>query len=390
MAETSREDPGAAVSDPEGIEARALENLERRWRIRVARADLFQKILISIVGACIAAVFYIYQANQTQSRYYSDLQSQRERADADLRAKMFDTLFQAYFKNKIEAAPKVGAGGLDTCTNAATLLQNLGREITLSDLLARNFETVDVRPLFEDIDKRLTGFLADCRHGTRPSSRETLAFHELEQLRRAAYGATSRQTESLQANARAEVKEVRIEQWQSGVASTPKFVPDRLPFLPDDVLGIIRRVDDGSVAIELTLLASDAAPPTTQGSEIPLHEASPTRSVPITVTYYDMPALEHVRLPDGRRLALSLTRSRSTLSCERFRSEMDESARLDCDQLIQSGKAEGSLNHRAVLRLTLIPKTYIGPRDRPYLSDLSSRGSSGWGLDRFKLPWPAE
>ena len=83
-----------------------LEAIERKWKIFALRAEVARTIAISIVGAAIAAIFYVYQDNQTQSRYYSDLQSQRESADSAMRAQMFTTLFQNYLKAKLESTQR--------------------------------------------------------------------------------------------------------------------------------------------------------------------------------------------------------------------------------------------------------------------------------------------
>jgi hypothetical protein len=374
MAEPPSGGLDAANGDAEKGAPSPLEIEKLRWSIRVAKADFFQKILISIVGACVAAIFYLYQANQTQSRYYSDLQAQRERSDADLRAKMFDTLFQAYFKNKMEATTKGGSRS-EVCAAAGESLRNLTHEIVLSDLLARNFEAVDVRPLFEDIDRRLSEVLHNCGSGTTPSAEETLGFSELEELRRAAIGSASRQTESLQSNAHAEVQPFWVEQCQSG-DSAPEFFPtDQLP-LRGNVFGYIKRIDEGAVTIELALLASasEGAPHVKGEASAPL-----PRRVPISVSFYDMPSLENVRLPDQRRLALTLVRLLSTRTCQRYSQQMDASLREDCDALLHPTAAEaartaGKQCYRATLLMTLIPSDYIGPRDRPFLNVLSPQG----------------
>jgi hypothetical protein len=232
----------------EDASERELKRAELRWKIRVAKADVAQKILISIVGAALVSIFYVFQANQAQSRYYSDLQAQRERADADLRANMFKTLFEAYFKNKIEAAQKAAASGHDTPARAEALLSDLGQGIMLSDLLARNFETVDVRPLFENLDRRLTDLI---EHGGGKIQIE--AFTHREELRRVAYGATARQTELLQANARAKVQQVKITQCQGSPSLPPVITPDSLPPLPAGAIGLINRVGDGSVTLNLAV-----------------------------------------------------------------------------------------------------------------------------------------
>jgi hypothetical protein len=352
--------------DPEERDLR-LKRLEQVWKIRVAKADVVQKILISIVGALVAGIFYVFQANQTESRYYSELQAQRERADADLRANMFKTLFEAYFKNKIEATQKAKPGGADTPARVQELLVNLGQEIILSDLLARNFESMDVRPLFEDLDRRLTELIERGAKGQKVLPSQAEAFRQREQLRRAARGAATRQIELLRANAGAEVKKVRIEQCQQDPSSAPVFTPDVLPPLPGNAIGLVQGVADGSVRITLALPESGVPVP----SNGVVQPAQP-RGVPLTVTFFDMPALENLTLPGpgGRRMALTLTRSSSTRTCSRFSAQMDDSAREDCNPRADAPRASAGTCYSAEVWITLIPKDYIGPRDRPYLSDL--------------------
>jgi hypothetical protein len=348
-----------------------LKRTELRWKIRVAKVDVVQKILISIVGAALVSIFYVFQANQTQSRYYSDLQAQRERADADLRANMFKTLFEAYFKNKIEAAQKAAASGKDTSARAEALLSDLGQGVMLSDLLARNFETVDVRPLFEDLDRRLTDLIERGGKGQKD------AFRLREELRRVAYGATARQAELLQANAHATIQQVKITQCQHSPSSRPVITPLSLPPLPAGVTGLINRVGDGSVTLDLAIPIDDPRP--FKASAGKPFEAIAPRQVPLSVTYFDMPSLENVRLPDGRRVALTLTRSGSSEACGRFSLQMDETGRKDCDDAIRNLKFSKALGDHGVacswasLSVILIPSDYISMRDRPYLDELSKR-----------------
>jgi hypothetical protein len=358
--------PAAPVAPD--TEERRLRGAELRWNIRVAQVDIVQKILISIIGAFIVAIFYAYQADQTQSRYDSDLRAQRERADADLRANMFKTLFEAYFKNKIDAAQKLAASSGDSQARSAALLANLGQEIMLSDLLARNFETVDVRPLFEDLDRRLTELIERGGEGQKTQPQQAEAFRQREQLRRVAYGATARQIESLRAIAGAEVRTLRIQQCQVDPSSRPVIDPQELQTLPGKTTALVRQVADGSVTLALIAPGDRTQEPVV--SQDGVIDLPPPREVPITVTYFDMPTLENVRLADGRRMAMTLTRSASTQSCERFSAQMDENTRRDCELQPNDSRKQAGACSWASVSITLIPKDYIGMRDRPFLSDM--------------------
>ena len=355
---------------------RDLKRADLRWKIRVAKADLAQKIIVSIVGGVIALVFYAFQENETESRYYSDLQAQRERADSDLRASMFNTLFEAYFKNKLEAVQMAAATDTHTPAGAEALLIDLGWETMLSDLLSRNFETMDVRPLLEDLDNRLTDLIKRSGNNQSAPHTQTQAYLQRERLRRVAYGATARQIELLRANAHAEVQQVRLEQCQDSPTSPAAFAPNELPVLfgNANVRGVINRVEDGSVTITLRVPSGDA--PTDLGnSPNDISETVQPRQVPLSVTFFDMPALENVRLSDGRRLALTLTRSTSIQSCRQFSDQMDVTAQQDCKARLDVPRESTAECSWADLSIILIPADYIGMRDRPYLSDLSTRHS---------------
>ena len=348
----------------------SLNASERKWKLLATKAEVARTIVISIVGTAIAAIFYLYQDNQTQSRYYSDLQSQRERADTDLRAQMFNTLFQNYFKAKLETSQRASdrKAGERELTDAQ--LDDLRQEIVLSDLLARNFDGVDVRPVFEDIDRRLTQRIDAGREGQEAIADQRKAFQLREQLRRVARGASTRQTASLIARAKASSRQLMIEQCELGDGKAPEIKPDLLPGLPRGVTGFIERVADNAVNVSIAHSAIDP-------SSLTAGTATTPSRVPVSITYYDMPALENVRLPHGERVALTLTRVISAQSCERFWMELDESTRSDCSSLLADANNRGRYCSRANLTLTIIPASFIGVRDRPYLNELVSPKAAG-------------
>ncbi|MEG1832648.1 MAG: hypothetical protein RR101_04400 [Burkholderiaceae bacterium] len=352
---------------------------ERQWKLIALKAEVARTVAISIIGTAIAAIFYVYQDNQTQSRYYSDLQSQRERADTDLRAQMFNTLFQNYFKARLEATQRARDSKAGAQELTAAQLNDLRQEIVLSDLLARNFDAVDVRPMFEDVDRRLSERIDAGREGQEAITDQRQAFALREQLRRVARGATTRQTASLIARAGARSQQLVIEQCDSSDGTPPAIKPDLLPTLPHGVNGIVERVADGTVNISLAhSLAVQATAAT------PAVTTTPQR-VPVSVTHYDMPALENTRLPNGERIALTLTRFLSAQGCERFWTEIDETTRNDCSPLLADANNRGRFCNRAEITLTLIPADYIGVRDRPYLNELSATKS---GSRTRELPRP--
>jgi hypothetical protein len=350
-----------------------LEAIERKWKIFALRAEVARTIAISIVGAAIAAIFYVYQDNQTQSRYYSDLQSQRESADSAMRAQMFTTLFQNYLKAKLESTQRArdSKAGAQELTDAQ--LTDLQQEIVMSDLLARNFEAVDVRPMFEDIDRRLTDRIDAGREGQEAIADQKKAFSLREQLRRVAGGAAARQTAALISRAGAQSEQLKIEQCKTVDKPQGEINPSFLPTLGQGAEGFIESVAGDSVNVSI-LYGSRAGAPASVGVDL-----EPQR-VRFAVTFYDMPVLESVRLPRGERVAMTMTRILSARTCERFWSELDESTRIDCGPVMADLNNRQRDCSRADITLTTIPPEYISVRDRPYLRELTSpaRTSGGW------------
>lgn len=113
---------------------------------------------------------------------------------------MFKSLLDAYFSTKEKDAQKNSSLGSD-------VLAVLHREVLLSGVLARNFENIDIRPVFEDLERRLSKVL----NAAEGSPEDQLAaFQQRDELRRVVLGATSRQTASLAALKGTRVSEYSI------------------------------------------------------------------------------------------------------------------------------------------------------------------------------------
>ncbi len=368
----------ARPSDPAPLDWREqLQRDELRWKIRVSKVDFLQKIVISLLGAIVVGLFYLYQNTQTQNRYYADMQSQREEAESQLRARMFDTLFKAYFVDARSPGTKdattpgaPGSAAVRESTRVA--LENVGREVMLSDLLARNFDGVDVRPLFEDLDRRLHALLApgpEQLDKAISASQQDEAFRQREQLRRVAYGAVSRQIAQLLANADASVQERVITQCRSRTSpdETPDFGPTgQLIDLPDGSTTLfVMQVGDGYASVKLLPSGERRAERREEGLESRDSDAL----TPLTVTFYDMPMLENMHLPNRSRVGLSVRSHLSTQSCQRFARQLEPTARSTCEGFLR--EADGAVCDRVTLAIVNIPEDYIVARDRPYLRNLS-------------------
>jgi hypothetical protein len=372
-----------------------LADEDVRWDIRVKKADVAYKVFISIIGTIVAGVFLVLQNRQTESRYYTDLMSQRERADTDLRAEMFKVLFEAYFKNKIQmddsdkvARQSPDGHPADALQRTLKGLEGLRQEAVLGDLLARNFDNIDVRPLLEDLDDRLAqqigprndrafilpGSTTTQKNGIHeaddatPTTGQRQAFMQRQQLRRVTIGAVSRQVAALEGLAdkvRARVTYHTLDTCAPS-SENEELISLLSPALPGEVQEkggpiTVERVRDGAIDLSISKLAK--------------HNDDGASEINLSITFFDMPTLENIRLNNGNRVAFSLYKYFSKQDCARFKDDMDETLRDDCNYL-QSPKQDC---HVAQFRTVILPKDFLVIRDRPYVNDLAA--------GKYRDPW---
>lgn len=328
--------------------------------------DTAAKVSIPVVVALVAGLFAYVQDTEnrrsTETQFYTDLMAQRERADSELRQHMFTVLIDNYFHRKLgdeDAAVVPSASGdrppsadADLPNGTEAALREIKRQVMFASLLARNFENVDIRPLFEELDRRLRGMIALARPLDPANIGETTlrrrAYILREELRRVAIGITSRQASSLGALRRPGMSQ----QGSSRVFNVGECSPESELL---DGRFILDNWRDGEVRVR-------AIDPDDANLQV--------KAVQFNLTFYDMPILESLRLPNGSRVALTLYRYVSSRACRMFADEMDGDLRSDCAGLLSAQKDEDC--DRLVLGVTDIPDWYIGPRDRPYVTDLIS------------------
>ena len=191
-------------------------------------------IVVAVVVAFMGGWFNQQQAERNrisaESQFYTDLLAQRERSDSELRSEMFKTLFDAYFRGKLSASAgpqqtprEEGIEGMvvasgptpgsspESAAVAAPDFASLERRIMFLDVLVRNFESIDIRPLFEDLDRRLTEIVwSDGELGEAAAEARQKAFRLRWQLRRAALGNVARQVSALASLDDAKVERLSI------------------------------------------------------------------------------------------------------------------------------------------------------------------------------------
>lgn len=321
--------------------------------------DVWDKIraagtaLVALMVGITGYMFNSWQAelnrDSAEMRFYTDLLAQREQADSDIRAKMFNTLFNAYFGGKLAAGageeenPDADGAATPSAPMQLSSVRDVHNRIMFLDLLARNFEGIDIRPLFEDLDRYLTEIWTGER--TVDGITRGMAFQERETLRRAARGVVDRQTAYLQGLDGTEVESVRIEQHPCD--SKPQVVQwggngNGLGLFIKPVL-----MADGVVSIVLR----------------PEKQAYETA---FDVTFFDMPIIENFQLPSGQRMAVTLEKYFSPSEYGDYGHLFDDARQREDYEFVTSDQ----LCRSAVLRFIRFSDIYIGPRDRPLIEEL--------------------
>lgn len=313
--------------------------------------ELAYKVLILIAGSIAAGVFYVYRETETQRRSMADLMVQRDSSDSQLRAQMFRTLFDAYFADMVHAESAAtdfaAAGG-----TAARLLM-LKRESIFSDLLSRNFEDIDTRPLREDLDGQLSQYLGTDFRATDEVRQK--AFLLREYLRRSSIGGASRQVSSLIGRLGAKVRTSMVTQCR-GSDPEPSF-----PFQEWNVQAT--SLNDGIVDM---VVVPDME---SKNSDTPTY---------IEVSFYDVPKLENITLPSGARIAFVLARYVSHDACMNFGKLLDDSLQQECAAL----PAGGVPCDRAYLKAVVLPDDYVGTHDRANSSNAITGGGPNPAKDK--------
>jgi len=372
-------------------ETSPLAEKKERWEIRLIRADVYYKIIILIIGGIIAACFVGVQYQQTQSRYYADLMSQRESADSNLRVAMFKELFEAYFKSEIQKLES---------EKESEILARLHHETILADLLARNFENIDVRPLFEDLDQRLADKINGSNDKPAKDSLQAKAFKYRQELRRIASSAIGRQVAALEGipdeSQKAHVYYHRINTCENdnlpkqlGIAEYP--VHPSLPTSVQDAIGPTKVVHLGDGTLELRILKVGPEKNEELKPENELKPSGDASSINLLVTFFGMPVLDSIRLNTNERVAFSIYRYLSQRDCMIFYDYLDKDLQQDCPlkkpkdqlktQIVRYDPKDQQPEDCAMVQFQTVtlPKDFLGVHDRPYISELAA--------GQYRNPW---
>jgi hypothetical protein len=225
-------------------------------------------LAVGIVGIMGSHVLERRQSVDTNARLYSELMSRREESESALRKDMFVSIIGTFLR--------------------PAAVDDVDTRILNLELLAYNFhESLDLKPLFQDIARRL-------RRGSAPDRAEQIL-----RLNRVARDITDKQLFALEGNGKsfrrtADLDEVRAKQRMGGVALDPEDLEVRGKRFRVGirVLGVTPN-DEVRVRLEVRTPTRNA-------------EGTLDTRADFDVGYFDFPLIDNTRLANGVRCAVTL------------------------------------------------------------------------------------
>lgn len=241
---------------------------------------MFTALSVALVGILGSQYLAGQQANDANTRLYTELMSSRERSDSALRQEMFSVIITTFLKKDVKGN------------------RDVRDEILALELLAYNFhDAIDIGPLFNHVRTNI----AQLQNATEEDSRRLT-----KRLERVAKEVTGKQLASLEdggVRIDAYVTFDDINNTQRNEAVTAVKEALLIPGSPDqgdqqvplrkfylDVLG----VDEKKKTLDVQL-------------EVIVEESGETElAVNFEVGFYDFPMIDNSRLPGGQRVAVAL------------------------------------------------------------------------------------
>jgi hypothetical protein len=221
-----------------------------------ARIDLIAKV-VTAIGALFAGIFipvaiHYNEEKNREAQLYVQIMTQREQSDSSLRSQMFNALISSYFGSDIKSDPD--------------------KQMTYLHLLSLNFqEFFDARPLFEDLNKRLTG-----------TQRERLLGIARDAADREVNLLSKPENKPVMLNLCAEESE------DCSRMETFTFVGKKKQALPFNV--VLREVGPSEARVRVSAAA----------------EGFNFKTTEFEVSYFDTPFMDNTRLADGSRFSFVL------------------------------------------------------------------------------------
>ncbi len=309
--------------------------------------DILNALGPAIIAAVVAVLGIMYNTQQTSIakssemlQVYTNIMAQRETSDNSIRATMFQMLLNAMFSK-----------GMGTeSNNAPDSINIIKQRIMFMDLLSRNFDTIDIKPLFEDLDGNLTKKLSD----TGVSVQQRGDFFTLRsELRLIGKNLSIRQLNALASLPGSEVTRYVLLKGDAGdlqVIQDESVSNGNGTTLPLEIKA--HDISDGMVDIALEYKKSKTSD-------------SGFKAPSFIITFYDLPYIDNSVLDKDMRVGVVLSKYAATVDMDRFKNRLDRKLLKDYEDLKGNG-----ISQYAELRIIKFPAKYIGNRDRPYLQDI--------------------
>lgn len=308
--------------------------------------DIMQALGPALIAAAVAIIGSIYSYQQAQMtkasemrEVYTKIMTERENSDNNIRASMFQMLFNAMFDKDINSA------------SMPDNIQQIKKRVMFLDVLSRNFDTVDIKPLFEDLDGELTKKIYNDKTYSDGVQKDFFAMRA--ELRRIGRNLSVKQLNALASLPGTVVKNVvliedkdkhlMVMQDESVTSANGDGIPVEIK---------TQGLDDGKVEISLEYQKTKASD---KGFKAPS----------FIVTFYDMPYIDNSVIDKDMRVGVVLTKYATTKELDLFRERIDKRLIKDYEDLKASG-----ITKYAELRLIKFPAKYTGHRDRPYLQEI--------------------
>lgn len=315
------------------------------------RWDIIRALGPAIIAAVVGVLGLWYNYNQAditkrsdRRQVYTNIMAQREVSDNSIRATMFATLLKAMFND---------GDGLGTKDKGASDdIDIIKQRVMFLDLMSRNFDTIDIKPLFTELDRDLTKKLADTRFSVQQNDN---FFAMRDQLRRIGRHLSIKQLNALASLSGSEVTKLVIYTYADGVLHVTQDKSNgNDTSLPVEVKP--RAIVDGMVDISLEYNKSKESDPSSLNQSFIL-------------TFYDMPYIDNMVIDKDMRISVVLSKYLTTADLDRFKGRFKGSiGRSILEEYEELKKAH--ISQYAELRIIKFPSKYIGNRDRPYLQDI--------------------
>jgi hypothetical protein len=308
--------------------------------------DILQALGPAIIAATVAIMGSVYSYQQAQMtkasemrEVYTKIMTERESSDNSIRANMFQMLINAMFSKEI------------SISSNPDNIRLIKQRVMFLDVLSRNFDTVDIKPLFEELDGELTKKIYNDKAYSDSSQKDYFAIRS--ELRRIGRNLSVKQLNALASLPGTVVKSiVLIEDKDANLQvmqdeNTSNVISDNIPVEIKP-----QGLDDGKVDIALEYQKTKASD---QNFKAPS----------FIITFYDMPYIDNSVIDKDMRVGVILTKYVSTKDLDNFRDRIDKRLIKDYEDL----KASGIVKY-AEIRLIKFPAKYTGHRDRPYLQEI--------------------